>query len=669
MTTLQRIRNHGIILLIVVGVAMLAFILGDFLNSGSSFFNRSRENVGVIAGHKVHYTEYEAAKDQLTEVYKIESGSNDINEELGMQIRSQVWQMMLMDYTLREQAQAIGMDVTSEELSNLCIGENPHQLITQRRAFYDETGKFNRFALINFLNSLAQEPETQEQAANMQQAKNYWLYWENAVRLTHMQDKYVNLLSQLLTANPLDAKYAFDARQTTVNVEFVQQPFFAVADSLVKVTDADIKKLYNAQKEQYKRTPNRSLVYVGFPIEPSEADFSEVEKLMKTLENDFQTKEDVTTIVNSNSDILYDGRDYSETTIPAEYKEFAFGKGVKKGQYTELTFANDTYSMARIMECGYSKPDSVKLVLVANGEGTEDVELGWFQASELQKTIADPAFAGRKGSTFTVSSGMGEQTFKIADKSNPTPKVKLAILSRKVTPSSKTYGILYNEAKQFIVNNNSIDSLRQSAQELGLSVTPAFALDANADKVNDLKNSRPIVRWAYEATVGDLSDVFECGNQFVVAALTEINDGEYRTLNEVRAELQMQALADKKADYIINQLNGVTTLEAAAELFDAEIQSAEGISLASYRLGAAGVEPAVIGAALALESNTTSAPVKGNMGVYMVRIGEKTVAEGELNAEQEIQQLNMRTSYSAPYQAIALIEENAEVEDNRARFQ
>lgn len=669
MTTLQRIRNHGIILLIVVGVAMLAFILGDFLNSGSSFFNRSRENVGVIAGHKVHYTEYEAAKDQLTEVYKIESGSNDINEELGMQIRSQVWQMMLMDYTLREQAQAIGMDVTAEELSNLCIGENPHQLITQRRAFYDETGKFNRFALINFLNSLAQEPETQEQAANMQQAKNYWMYWENAVRLTHMQDKYVNLLSQLLTANPLDAKYAFDARQTTVNVEFVQQPFFAVADSLVKVTDADIKKLYNAQKEQYKRTPNRSLVYVGFPIEPSEADFSEVEKLMKTLENDFQTKEDVATIVNSNSDILYDGRDYSETTIPAEYKEFAFGKGVKKGQYTELTFANDTYSMARIMECGYSKPDSVKLVLVANGEGTEDVELGWFQASELQKTIADPALAGKKGSTFTVSSGMGEQTFKIADKSNPTPKVKLAILSRKVTPSSKTYGILYNEAKQFIVNNNSIDSLRQSAQELGLSVTPAFALDANADKVNDLKNSRPIVRWAYEATVGDLSDVFECGNQFVVAALTEINDGEYRTLNEVRAELQMQALADKKADYIINQLNGVTTLETAAELFDAEIQSAEGISLASYRLGAAGVEPAVIGAALALESNTTSAPVKGNMGVYMVRIGEKTVAEGELNAEQEIQQLNMRTSYSAPYQAIALIEENAEVEDNRARFQ
>ena len=669
MTTLQRIRNHGIILLIVVGVAMLAFILGDFLNSGSSFFNKNRENVGVIAGHKVHYSEYETAKDQLTEVYKIESGSNDINEDLSIQIRNQVWQMLLMDYTLREQADEIGMTVTPEELSELCIGANPHQLIRQRRAFYDETGNFNRFALINFLNSLAQTPETQEQAANMEQAKNYWMYWENAVRLTHLQEKYVGLLSKLITANPLDAKYAFEAAQTSVNVEFVERPYFAVADSLVKVTNADIKKLYDANKEQYKRTPNRSLVYVSFPIVPSEADFAEVEKLMKSLESDFQTKDDVTAIVNGNSDILYDGRDFSETTIPAEYKDFAFGKGAKKGQFTELTFANDTYSMARIMDCGYTKSDSVQLVLVANGEGTEDVELGWFTAADLQKNIADPAFAGKKGSQFTVSTGMGEQTFKIADKSQPTPKVKLAILSRKVTPSSKTYGVLYNEAKQFVVNNGTEELLRQAAQEQGLTVTPAYGLNVNADKVNDLKNSRGIVRWAFEAKDGQLSDVFECGEQFVVAALTEVNDGDYRTIDEVRMELTLQATTDKKAEYLMNQLKGVSTLEEAAELFDAEIQTAENVTLASTRLGAAGIEPAVIGAALALENNATSAPVKGNAGVYMVRIGEKVVAAGELNAEQEINSLNMRTSYSVPYQAMALIEENAEVEDNRARFQ
>ena len=173
MATLQSIRNHGTILLVVVGVAMLAFILGDFLNSGSSFFNKNRENVAEIAGHQVHYTEYEAAKEQLQEVYKIETGTNDINEDLTIQLRNQAWQMMLMDYTLREQAEKIGMDVTAEELSELCIGANPHQIIQQRRAFYDETGNFNNVALVNFLNSLEQEPETPEQAESLKQAKNY----------------------------------------------------------------------------------------------------------------------------------------------------------------------------------------------------------------------------------------------------------------------------------------------------------------------------------------------------------------------------------------------------------------------------------------------------------------------------------------------------------------
>ena len=119
MATLQSIRNHGTILLVVVGVAMLAFILGDFLNSGSSFFNKNRENVAEIAGHQVHYTEYEAAKEQLTEVYKFEYGTSDINEDLTLQIRNQVWQTMLMDYTMREQAEKIGMDVTEDELSDL----------------------------------------------------------------------------------------------------------------------------------------------------------------------------------------------------------------------------------------------------------------------------------------------------------------------------------------------------------------------------------------------------------------------------------------------------------------------------------------------------------------------------------------------------------------------
>ncbi len=667
MATLQSIRNHGTILLIVVGIAMLAFILGDFLNSGSSFFNKNRENVAEIAGHQVHYTEYEAAKEQLTEVYKFEYGRSDFNEEMTLYIRNQVWQTMLMNYTLSDQTEKIGMDITEDELSELCMGQKPHAIIAQHRAFCDETGKFYRDALVNFLANLEQEPETAEQAEVINQYKNYWQYWENAVRSQYLQEKYTTLLSKMITANNIDAKYAYQARQETVNLQYVQQPYYAVADSLVKVTENDLKTLYNQKKEQYKQTPNRSIEYVTFPIVPSAEDFADAERLMKSLESDFRTKEDIAAIVNGNSDILYDGRDYSIETIPAEYKEFAFDKNTKKGDCTELAFANDTYSIARVMDCGYKTVDSVKLAEIVNNE---EQEIGWRALSAIATQIAEPAASGKKGSTFTVANGTEERTFKILDKSKATPKVKLAILERKVSASSKTYGALYNQAKQFIVANNNADSLHQAAFAQGFSTIPVYALDKNADKVNDLKNSREIVRWAFEAKQGQVSDVFTCGDQFVVAALTEVKDGEYRPIEDVRAELIITATNNKKAEYIKNQLKDVTTLEAAAELFDTEVKSAENISLASYRLGAAGIEPAVIGTALALEANTLSAPVKGNNGVYLITVDAKHVAEGQLNAATEINNLNMRTSYMYPPQALlGLIIEKADIVDNRARFQ
>jgi len=664
MATLQKIRNHGALLIAIVGLAMLAFILGDFLNSGSSFFNRSRENVGVIDGQKIHYTEYEAAKEQLTEVYKIETGRNDFDEDLTAQIRNQVWNMYLMDYSLRAQAQKIGMDVTADELSELCIGENPHQIIRTRRAFWDENGSFSRDAVVNLLQAINSEEDADN--ANIKQAKSYWLYWEKAVKLTYLQEKYTSLFQHLLRANSLDAQFAFDARQKGISAEYVMQPYFAVADSLVKVSDSDIKKLYAQRKEMYKQTPNRAIKYVAFDIEPSEADFKAAEDLLTRLQDEFKTTDDITLVVNTNSDIMYDGRDYSIETVPAQYKDFAFARGAKAGQTTDILFENNTYSMARIMECGYSKPDSVELKAIV--EGGEDQELGWFKATDLPKNIAEPAFAGRRGARFTVAQGMGEQTFEILDISKPTPKVKLAILAREVTPSSKTYSVIYNNAKQFIVANPSAEALEAAAVEAGLAVIPQYNLTATTDKVGQLKASRPIVRWAFEAKEGQVSDVFECGQQFIVAALTEVNDGEYRPLEAVRAELTYEARNDAKAKYIAAQLKGIESLEDAAEKLSQPIQSVERVSIADNRFGNAGLEPAVIGAAIALGENQLSEPIKGNVGVFVLRTGAAINTEAELNADTEKAQLESRFAY-LPYQAVQLVEDKADVLDNRANFQ
>lgn len=671
MATLQRIRNHGVFLLVIVGLAMLAFILGDVLNSSSSYFNKSREYIGEIEGQKIHYTEYESAVEQLTEVYKIESGRSDFDEDMHAQIRNQVWQMLVAKYTLQAQGKLIGMDITSDELYELCAGAQPHQLITSRRMFADQNGQFNRSYLLNFLQSVEMETENPEQAANLKQAKNYWMYWENAVRLTAMQEKYVGLIQHLVTANNLDAKYAAQAKQAKVSVDYAMKPYYSVADSLVKVSTNDIRKIYDERKPMYKQTPNRDIAYVAFPIVPSEADYELAEKAMQAIEEEFRTTEEVAVVVNSNSDVMYDGRNYSEATIPAAYKDFAFAKGAKKGDFLPLSYDAEsrTFRMARLMDCGYSTPDSVQLKGIATQEGEEDQDYGWLTENDLPKNIAEPAFAGKKGTRFTVNLGMEDRTFEITDLTKATPKVKVAIMEREVTPSSKTYAAIYNQANQFVVNNPNEEAFRAAAEEAKMEVETANNLQKMGNKVADLKSSRGIVRWAFNAKEGQVSDVFECGAKYIVAVLTACHDGEYRDFEEVQATLRYEAVNRKKAEYIIKELGKVATLQEAADKMGTEVRHIDELKEDAYRFGTEGMEPAVIGTAFAAAAGEVSKPVKGNQGVYVLVPGTVDRPTAEIDYKAEIANLNARTSYSLPYQLINSLEENAEIVDNRATFQ
>lgn len=671
MATLQRIRNHGLFLLIIVGLAMLAFILGDALNSGSSFMNKSREYIGEIEGQKIHYTEYESAVEQLTEVYKIESGRSDFDEDMHAQIRNQVWQMLVAKYTLQDQAKQIGMDITSDELYELCAGAKPHQLITSRRMFAGQNGQFDRNILINFLASIEMDSENAEQAANLKQAKNYWMYWENAVRLTAMQEKYVGLMQNMLTANNLDAKYAAQAKQTKVNVDYAMKPYYTVADSLVKVSTNDIRKIYDERKQMYKQTPNRDIAYIAYPIVPSEADYQLAEKAMQEIQEEFRTTEEVALVVNSNSDVMYDGNNYSEKTIPAAYKDFAFAKGAKKNDFMELNYdeATRTFRMARLMDCGYNSPDSVQLKGIATKEGEQDQEYGWFTEAELQKDIAEPAFAGKVGQRFTVTLGMEDRTFEITGLTKPTPKAKVAIIEREVTPSSKTFAAIYNEANQFVVNNQDEEAFRAAAEEAKMEIETATNLQKMANKVADLKSSRAIVRWAFNAKEGQVSDVFECGDKYIVAVLTATHDGEYREFEDVQATLRYEAVNRKKAEYISKQIADAKTLAEVAEKMGSEVRHIDALTEDSYRFGIEGMEPAAVGTAFATAAGELSKPVKGNQGVIVLVPSDVQRAEAEVDYKAEIASLNARTSYSLPYQLINNLEQNADIVDNRATFQ
>ena len=673
MATLQKIRSHGVLLLVVIGVAMLSFILGfgpDLINSFKQINKKANpENIGVINGNAIHILDYNAAVDQLTEVYKMESGRNDFDEDIHAQIRNQVWNMYVMDYTMRDQADKIGMEITKDELTDLCIGNNIHEIIRSRRAFYDENGQFNPEIVKNLINSINEGSNDPEQNAYLQRVGTYWMYWEKAVRITYMQEKYTSLLQHMLKANTLDAEYAFNGRQNGVAAEYVMQPYFMIADSLVSVSESDIKKLYKEHKAQYKQTPNRAIKYVVFDIAPAEEDYKEAHDLLAELQEEFRTAEDVAAVVNMNSDVMYDGRDYSEETVPALFKDFAFAKGAKAGDCTEILFdeASMTYAMARIVKNGYNMPDSVELKAIV--EGGEDQELGWFRVSDLPKDIAEPAFAGKRGTRFTVAQGMGEQTFEVMEVSKATPKVKLAIMAREVSTSNNTNTRIYGKAQDLVANSNkTAEGFEAKAQEMGLAVIPQYNLLATTEKVGQLKGSRSIVRWAFDAKEGDVSEVFECGMQYVVAAVTEVNDDEFRPMEAVRAELNYEATNNAKAAYLTKELEGIESLEAIAEKVGQPVQTVDRISLSDNRFGNAGMEPAVIGAAIAMGENTLSEPIKGNMGVFVIKTGGKLNLTGEFNAEAEKAQLATRFMY-LPYQAMQLIQDEADITDNRANFQ
>lgn len=703
MATLEKIRSKGVLLVTVVGLALLAFIVGDFLNSSSSFFRKSQEVVAKIQGEDMNIKEYSAAIDQMTEVYKIETGKTDLDEETQSQLRASVWENLVNEKILDAQAEKLGLAVTADELSDRLIGKNIHPLILQRRVFAGENGQFSRPMLLQFLNSLEEAPKDEQTREQLEKAKSYWKFWEKTVKNSILQEKYNTLIAKTVTANSIDAKMNYQDRKETVSVAYVVKPYFSIPDSAVKVSNSEIKERYNKEKEQFKQEANCAISYVSFDIKPLKEDYDEAQKWMNRLSEEFKTTTDVVGLVNSNSDVMYDGRNYAYTQLPATLKDFAFSG--KEGDVVGPMFVNDTYTMARIMQTGIMESDSVKLrhiFLVQKDEAKADSlvaainsgadfaalaqkysavkqtaanggEVGWLQkgAQGVDKEITTTAFAKSVNEVYTIKNEQGTQILQVMEKTVPHRKVKLAILERKVVPSSKSYSKIYNDAKQFAVELTA-DKFDKKAREKGYVVHPASELLQSADKIADIRQSRQILRWAFKGEIGDVSDVFDCGTTFVVALIKEVNEKGYRSLEKVSDQLKAEIVKDKKADLMIKNLSAqlakTPALEALAASIGDSVRTANAVNFATYQFGTAGMELAVIGKVSVAPLNKVSAPIKGNAGVYVIRTFNKQQNPQPFNAKMEVMQLNGRLSYSLPYMIMQDLKDKAEIVDNRINF-
>ena len=703
MATLQSIRNRGVLLAIIIGIALLAFIIGDFLNSGSTLFQQSKRNIAEVAGDKIDIEVYQKAIEQMNTVYKIEYGRTDFNENELAQMRTQVWESLINEKILALEAKKMGLTVSEEELTDRLIGKNIHPMIMQRRAFADpQSGQFSKNSLLQFYNSVFSDDVSQQDQEQLQEARSYWLFWENAVKSSILQEKYIALIGKAVGVNKLEAKFNYDARKMTGDVNYIVQPYTAITDSTVKVADSEIKALYEKRKDLFKQEENRSISYVSFEVTPLQEDFKEAETWIAKVSEEFKTTEDVVGLVNAESDISYTGENYSQQTVPANLREFAFGNS--NGAIFGPLFQNNTHTMAKIMESGIMESDSVKLrmiVLQPNEDKKADSivnaikagasfadmvtkhsipqaaanggEVGWVTKNMVGKEIADPAFSKGTNEIFKVSSAQGTQIFQIMEKTPARSKVKLAILERKVTPSNQSYGKIFNEAKEFAAGSTDSKKFEELAKQKGYVVRPSVGLMKSTDQVDAIPQSRQVVRWAFENKKGSTSDVFDCDrNTYVVATVTEVNPKGFRSLAQVTPQLKAEIIKDKKAEILKKQLSEALTknptLEGLATTLGTVVKLAPAVNFASFQFGDAGPEPYVIGKASATADFKVTTPLKGETGVFVVQPLTRTADTTPFDATIEATQLDGRTSQTLPYIIMQKLKEKYNVIDNRFNY-
>ena len=282
MATLEKIRSKAGLLVLVVGLALFAFIIGDFLNSGSTYFRQTQERVGEINGEVISIHDYQARVDEMTEMYKMQTGSTSLPEEYLTQIRQSVFDAMVQDIVLGEETEKIGMEVSPEELFDMVQGENISPMIQQMQMFVNpQTGAFDRNALLNFLktidnDNIASMPA--EQQDQLIKARNFWLFWEKNIKRQRLEQKFTTLLAKAVSANKLDAKESFDENAKNANIVYAMQSYSSIPDSTIEVSKSEIEKLYNQRKDLYKQKETKVIKYLSVDIRPSQEDYNNAQQ-------------------------------------------------------------------------------------------------------------------------------------------------------------------------------------------------------------------------------------------------------------------------------------------------------------------------------------------------------------------------------------------------------
>jgi peptidyl-prolyl cis-trans isomerase D len=705
MAVIGKIRSYSGLLIAVIGIALAAFVLGDFMGYGPS--GSQNTEVGSVGSKKIVYPEFENRVAQATENWRNQTGNQTPGPNETFQIRQQVWDQMLREALLAREFDQLGLKISPDELTELVIGNDPHPAILQSFTNPND-GSFNPQTVIEFVQNLGQmEPSMQ----------NQWFMLEDFIREQRKETKFHTLIRKGFYAPLAFARADYQERNVTADVNLLVKRFDQIHDSLVVVSDRDIRNAYNEHKHSFKREKSRDLEYVVFPIFPSDQDRESVRLETERLKQEFINAENVENFVNVNSDQRFNPTFFGRGELSPVIDSLMFNSevGTVYGPYVE----NNAFVVAKLTEVQF-RPDSMKAshILIAHtasrsagpettlgreqaqakadsllnvvrrapgrfaalaSELSDDPsafsnqgDLGWFPDGAMVPSFNDAVIENAVNSFTVAESEFGFHVIHITGKSSPSKKVQVAQLTRNIEYSNHTFQRVYSQASAFSAALRDNDDFDAAVEEQGLSKRVVDNIRPMDNTIPGIENPRSIIQWAFgqRTQKGTVSQIFDIDGRFVVARVVAVKEEGIPALDEIRDEIRNIAIIEKKAQLIINEFNQTqaTGLEATATALNLEVQNIENIRFNSNNLQGFGSEPAVIGSIFALQPNSTSTPIKGNAGVFLVQVVDKSPVVEPENLTSQQTQLQNAFRNRVPNEAFRALRESAEITDNRHMF-
>ncbi len=706
MATLQKLRNMGPLLVIFVGLALFAFIAGDAWRLFQS--HTVDQNVGSVNGEKLSAMDFQKMYEEYTNAVKFARGTNTLTEDEMNQVKDEVWSTYISNRVLSAEAEKAGLTVTATELQAIVdAGSDP---LLAQTPFRNEKGIFDKDILNNFLTQYENNKENPEFLEQYKPVYDYWKFIEKTIMLNALTSKYQALVQNSFIGNPIVAKSNYEANSNTYDIEVVAYPYSAVKGDDCVATESEIEKLYNQKKENYKQPyESRSIKYASYRVTPSPADREELRAELNEFADSLKADNtDYASIVRlASSEVAYSDQPWQKSAFPEEVQARLDSVAVNSVVGPIYSQSDDSYTVFKLLSKS-TLPDSVKYdMLVVSAENIEKTnaladslltalkgganfaeiskkynqennEGMWFTSAQHEgmpiasNSLIDKLVEGKKCGYETISldNSNSKAIVRITESKNPVEKYHAVVIKRANEFSKDTYNEAYNKFSQFVASCKDAAEMEEKADEFGFRVMTQNNIHTGTHKIANISGTRDALRWIFEAAEGDISPLYECGENdyLLVAAVTAVNEKGYTPLENLRHMLGYEIANDKKADKIMAEIKG-KTMEQIKGMENVKSCETKRISFSApaYISATASNEPAISAIAGKLDVGQESAPIKGNNGVYVIKLVAKSAKGGEFNAKSEedaIKAMGARDSYRMLGELI----QNADVEDNRYRF-